>query len=124
MIIERVSKYITINHSGISSKHGDGRRVLLSMPRVKWLEAQPDYTPWPPLEEKQPKQETKINQPTRYQYRPHLRKNELSDRQRQAWTLSMENYTRRQIAEKMQCSQNAVAKLIAQAREKLLTGDD
>lgn len=114
MNIERVSKYILTGH-------GESRRVLLSLPRVKWLEAQPDYTPWPPLETKKP-EPTQEHKPERYTLRPQLRNNELSVRQRQAWALHLGGATHAKAAEVMGCSPNAVGKLIAQAREKLGVG--
>lgn len=122
MNIAKVSKYIR-SHSGISSGPGDGRRILLSLPRVEWLERQPDYTPWPPLEEPKPEPEPVPDfQPARYNLRPHMRSHELSNRQRQAWALHLGGLSMAQIGEKMSCTANAASKLVSQAREKLGIG--
>lgn len=122
MNIEKVSKYINVR-SGISCGPGDGRRVLLSLPRVQWLERQPDYAPWPPLENPKPEPEPEQEyQPARYTFRPQLRSNELSTRQRQAWALHLGGMSNGQIAEKMGTTPNAAGKLLAQAREKLGIG--
>lgn len=114
--MNRVSKYIHVR-SGISCGPGDGRRVLLSLPRVEWLERQPDYVPWPPLKEPEPEPVPDF-QPTRYDLRPHLRSHELSQRQRDAWALHLGGASNQKIAEWMGCTTNAVGKLLAQAREK------
>ena len=124
MNIEKVSKYINVR-SGISCGPGDGRRVLLSLPRVQWLERQPDYAPWPPLEKLKPEPEPEQeHQPARYTFRPQLRNNELSVRQRQAWNLHLAGMSMKQIGEKMDCTDNAASKLVAQARDKLGVGLD
>ena len=120
--MNRVSKYIHVR-SGISCGPGDGRRVLLSLPRVEWLERQPDYVPWPPLKEPAPAPEPVPDfQPTRYDLRPHLRSHELSNRQRQAWNLHLAGLSMKQIGAKMDCTDNAASKLVSQAREKLGIG--
>lgn len=114
--MNRVSKYIHVR-SGISCGPGDGRRVLLSLPRVEWLERQPDYEPWPPLKEPVPVPVPDF-QPARYDLRPHLRRHELSQRQRDAWAMHLGGASNQKIAEWMGCTTNAVGKLLAQAREK------
>ena len=118
--MNKVSKYIHVR-SGISCGPGDGRRVLLSLPRVEWLERQPDYTPWPPLKEPEPEPVPDF-QPTRCDLRPQLRSHELSNRQRQAWNLHLAGLTMKQIGEKMDCTDNAASHLVCQAREKLGIG--
>ena len=109
MQVPKVSKYITVNEQ---------RRVLLSLPRVKWLEAQPDYVPWPPLVESPPKPVVDF-QPARYDSRPQQRSYDLTARQKQVWGLHREGKSNKEIAELMGSSPNAVGKLLAQAREKL-----
>jgi len=121
MTPEKVSKYITIR-PGVSSPQGAERRVLLSLPKVKWLEAQPDYQPWPPLREPEPEPPKPSPPPTRYTFRPETRSNELSARQRQAWALHLGGLSMAQIGEKMSCTSNAAGKLVGQAREKLGIG--
>ncbi len=116
--MNRVSKYIHVR-SGISCGPGDGRRVLLSLPRVEWLERQPDYEPWPPLKEPEPEPDF---QPTKHSFRPQLRSHELSERQKQAWDLYQSDLTVTQIGAKMDCTPNAASKLVAQAKEKLGIG--
>ena len=120
MNVEKVSKYISIR-SGISEPQSAGRRVLMSLPRVKWLEAQPDYEPWPPLEEPKPEPPPEP-EPARYSFRPQLRSNEMSDRQKEAWAMHGEGLSNIQIAERMKITPNAAGKLLAQAREKLGIG--
>lgn len=111
MRVEKTSKYITVNEQ---------RRVLLSLPRVKWLEAQPDYEPWPPLVEA-PKPVADY-QPARYDSRPQKRSHELTARQKQAWDYHTEGKTNKEIALIMGSTNNAVGKLLEQAREKLGVG--
>lgn len=111
MKIEKISKFVMIN---------DQRRVLISLPRIKWLERQPDYKPWPPLEdisktEPEPR-------PARYDCRPQARNYELTERQKQAWDLHSENKSHKEIAEILGSTTNAVGKLLEQAREKLGVG--
>lgn len=118
MNVEKVSKYISIR-SGISEPQSAGRRVLMSLPRVRWLEAQPDYTPWPPLEEPRPEPPAVEPEPVRYTLRPQSHNYELSDRQKLAWTMHSEGLSVKQVAENMKVSRNAASKLLAQAREKL-----
>ncbi len=118
--MQRVSKYIHVR-SGISCGPGDGRRVLLSLPRVEWLERQPDYEPWPPLKEPEPEPVPDF-QPARYDLRPHLRSHELSERQKRAWDLYQTDLTVIQIGMEMGCTPNAASKLVAQAKEKLGIG--
>lgn len=120
MNVEKVSKYISIR-SGISEPQSVGRRVLMSLPRVRWLEAQPDYEPWPPLEEPKPEPPPEP-EPARYELRPQLRSNEMSDRQKAAWAMHNEGLSNIQIAERMKITPNAAGKLLAQAREKLGIG--
>ena len=120
--MNKVSKYIHVR-SGISCGPGDGRRVLLSLPRVRWLEAQPDYVPWPPLKEPEPEPEAVPDyQPTRYTFRPQQRSDALSAAQQQAWDLYCGGMSIVQIGVETNRSTNAAAKLIAQAKEKLGIG--
>ena len=135
MRIEKVSKYISVT-PGAAEPKTFGRRVLLSLPRVRWLEAQPDYQPWPPLPEGGSDDgdlDTESGsgsmvrgspdyKPNRYIFRPQYRRNDLSDRQRSAWEFHCSGLTMRQIGENMGCSANAASKLVAQAREKLGIG--
>ena len=116
--MNKVSKYVHVR-SGISCGPGDGRRVLLSLPRVRWLERQPDYEPWPPLKEPEPEPDF---QPTKHSFRPQLRSHELSQRQRDAWAMHLAKLSMKQIGEKMDCTENAASHLVCQAREKLGIG--
>lgn len=112
MMIEKMSKYVLVN---------EHRRVLISLPRVKWLEAQPDYEPWPPLEEPPPEPIVDF-QPTRYTLRPQARSHDLSPRQKHVWAMHREGKSNKEIAEALQSTPNAIGKLLAQAREKLGIG--
>lgn len=121
MTIEKQSKYVSVSPA-VGAPQGTARRVLLSLPRVRWLEAQPDYEPWPELKEPEPEPEPEPKKPARYTLRPETRSNELSNRQRQAWALHLGGLSMAQIGEKMDCSANAAGKLVQQAREKLGIG--
>ena len=120
--MQKVSRYIHVR-SGTSCGPGDGRRVLLSLPRVQWLERQPDYKPWPALQEPKP-EPVPDYQPTRYTLRPQCRNHALSERQKQAWALYFEGLSVKQVGEKMGISANAASKLLSQAREKQGIGLD
>jgi len=120
--VERISRYISIK-PGVSEAQGAERRVLLSLPRVRWLERQPDYKPWPALQESKP-EPVPDYQPTKHSFRPQLRSDELSERQKQAWALYLEGLSVKQVGEKMGISSNAASKLLAQAREKQGIGLD
>ena len=107
------------------------RYVSISMPRVKWLELDPDYKPprSPAAIKTDRRQDNRIGgvsskpvKSDRLTFRPSSRSNELSPRQRQAWALYLANKTRKQIAEIMECTENAAAKLLSQAKEKLGIG--
>jgi DNA-binding CsgD family transcriptional regulator len=103
----------------------DQRHVLVSLPRVKWLERDPEYRRPTVVEE--PKvdrrkdnrvgNKAKVSPST---YRP--RNDELSDAQRQAWLMHKEGKTMAQIGVQLKRSTNAASKLVAQAREKLGVG--
>ena len=119
MQIEKVSKFINSR----SFENATGRRVLLSLPRVRWLEAQPDYTPWPPLETpKPPPPAVPDYKPGKYTLRPQYRNDRLSDAQKRAWDLHRSGMSHMWIGVEMNKTTNAVGKLIAQAREKLGIG--
>ena len=121
--MEKQSKYITKYTDVDNPKYGTftRRNILLSLPRVKWLDRQPDYTPWPDLpavvqtEDKPERKPVK----TRYTFRPHMRSDKLTPLQQQVWDLHRKGLSHPQIGQQMGKSTNAVAKLIAQAREKL-----
>lgn len=119
--MEKQSKYITKYTDVDNPKYGTfaRRNILLSLPRVKWLDRQPDYTPWPdlpPVAQAEDKPERKT---TRYKFRPHLRNDKLTEMQQRAWDLHRNGLSYVRIGVEMNKSTNAVSKLIAQAREKL-----
>lgn len=124
MNIEKVSKYITKYTDTDNPKYGTftRRNILLSLPRVKWLERQPDYTPWPPLPPITAPEVRTDHKPIntrKFSFRPQTRNNELSPSQQQAWNLHRNGKSHAQIGEEMGKSSNAIGKLLAQAREKL-----
>lgn len=131
MNIEKMSKYIEPfcdNRSGGASTY-TRRRILISLPRVKWLERQPDYVPWPPLVEPQPepveavKPKAPQQQKGRYAVcRSSAPNDELSTQQRQIWALHLGGLTVAQIATKVGKTPNATSKALAQARLKLGIG--
>lgn len=126
MQIEKVSRYIEPicdNRSGGTATY-TRRRILISLPRVKWLERQPDYVPWPPLVEPQPVKPQAPPRPVnRYDPRPGpVRRDELTTQQRQIWALHLGGMLVTDIAKKLQKTPNAVSKSLAEARQKLGVG--
>ena len=119
--MEKQSKYITKYTDVDNPKYGTftRRNILLSLPRVKWLDRQPDYTPWPDLPAVVQTEVKPERKSTRYTFRPHLRNDKLSEMQQEAWNLHCEGKTNVQIGVELNKSANAVCKLLAQAREKL-----
>lgn len=119
--MEKQSKYITKYTDVDNLKYGTftRRNILLSLPRVKWLDRQPDYTPWPDLPTIVQTEIKPERKSTRYTFRPHLRNDKLTPLQQQVWDLHRQGLSHPQIGQQMGKSTNAVAKLIAQAREKL-----
>ncbi len=100
----------------------DQRHVLVSLPRVRWLERDPDYKP-PRSDEPPPRidrrKDAKISPSKVRGFRPQARNDELSPAQKEAWTLHLSGMKLAEIGEKMGRSANAAGKLLIQAREKL-----
>lgn len=100
------------------------------MPRVKWLERDPDYKP--PVSDEEPDIEDEFKVDRRKDnriggraktggfrgFRPEMRSDKLSPAQQQAWDLYNSGMTLVAIGVEMNRSTNAVGKLLAQAREK------
>jgi DNA-directed RNA polymerase specialized sigma24 family protein len=119
--MEKQSKYITKYTDVDNPKYGTftRRNILLSLPRVKWLDRQPDYTPWPELPTIVQTEDKPERKPTRCTFRPHTRSNQLTPLQQQAWDLHCQGLSHAKISVEMNKSTNAIGKLLAQAREKL-----
>jgi hypothetical protein len=103
----------------------DQRHMLISLPRVKWLERDPDYKlPVPPKEIKEDRRkDARIGNKAGVKYdRPAQRSDELSSAQKQAWDLYSGGMSVVNIGVEMNRSTNAASKLVAQAKEKLGIG--
>ena len=120
-VMEKQSKYITKYTDVDNPKYGTftRRNILLSLPRVKWLDRQPDYTPWPDLPPPAQPEDKPKHTPTRYTFRPQTRSDQLTPLQQQVWDLHRQGLSHVKIGVEMNKSTNAIGKLIAQAREKL-----
>jgi hypothetical protein len=121
MEIEKISYY---RYDAKDQKH-----ILMSLPRVKWLERDPDYKPPQPLEVEQKIDRRKDNRVANRAkvtgsrgFRPQTRNDDLSPAQKQAWELQCSGLLLADIGVQMNRSSNAVGKLLAQAREKLGIG--
>jgi len=112
--IEKVSRYIVVNVHTSGSAHSTlaGRKVLLSLARVRWLERDPNYIPPPPLENEV---ETEDVSP-RYDAAITPRE-ELAHRLRRD-----EGMTYREIAAYMGITEKSVASYICVAKQKLGNG--
>jgi DNA-binding CsgD family transcriptional regulator len=106
----------------------DQRHMLISLPRVKWLERDPDYRPpAPPVEIKEDRRKDArignkaITGGVKYD-RPAQRSDALSPAQKQAWDLYSDGMSFVNIGVEMNRSTNAASKLVAQAKEKLGIG--
>jgi len=103
----------------------DQRHMLISLPRVKWLERDPDYKlPVPPKEIKEDRRkDARIGNKAGVKYdRPAQRSDALSSAQKQAWDLYSGGMSFVNIGVEMNRSTNAASKLVAQAKEKLGIG--
>ena len=106
----------------------DQRHMMISLPRVRWLERDPDYRPPAPpigIKEDRRKDARIGNKPitggVKYD-RPAQRSDALSLAQKQAWDLHLQGFPVYKIGVEMNRSTNAASKLLAQAREKLGIG--
>lgn len=119
----------------------DQRYVVVSLPRVKWLERDPDYVPPESMRPIDAETEIKIDRrkhnrignaartggaptPSGARRRGAYRKiadtpAQLSEREKQALDLSLHGMRAPQIAGVMGCSKHAVWKLVKRARQKL-----
>lgn len=96
MTIEKVSKYISTSQ-GVSEPSAFGRSVLLSLPRVKWLEEK---------QESEPKKEV-------------VKRNvKITPLQQQVLELHQSGLGIAQIAMKLSKSKNAISKLLGRIRAK------
>jgi len=103
MNIEKMSRYIEPvceNRSG-GTAHYNRRRILISLPRVKWLDRQPDYEPWPDL-------------PSPLAPEPEKKQ---SDQPRHNGGMTVAD-----IAKRINKSPNATSKSLQEARHKLGIG--
>jgi hypothetical protein len=134
MNIEKMSKWIEPicdNRSGGAS-HYQRRRILISLPRVKWLDRQPDYEPWPdlPSPEPEPEPERKTSEQPRDNGRfgsyrastPSAPNDRMSPQQREIWEMHLAGLPVVTIATRVGKSANAVSKSLSNARHKLGIG--
>jgi len=115
--MEKQSRYITRYTEASNPKYGTfaRRQILLSLPRVKWLDRQPDYEPWPDL----PPEPVIMEEKPKPKPRPCIKlTDELTEREATAWSLHCKGFIVLKIAEAMGCSPNAASKALARAKEK------
>ena len=108
MLIDKVSWIIEVhNISRSSSASSCGRRVLMSLPRVKWLERDPDYVVPPPVTEN----------PTENTLRRAARP--LANREMEAYEHRRRGLSYAQISMLMGASENAARSYVSSARKKI-----
>jgi len=110
------SKYITRYTEVTNPKYGTfaRRQILLTLPRVLWLDRQPDYEPWPEIAPPAP-----VVREAKPKPRPCIKlTDELTEREAKAWALHCKGLIVLKIAEAMGCSPNAASKALARAKEK------
>jgi DNA-directed RNA polymerase specialized sigma24 family protein len=112
------SKYITRYTEASNPKYGTftRRQILLTLPRVQWLDRQLDYEPWPEIVIPEPPAKEEKPKP---KPRPCIKlTDELTEREAKAWALHCKGLIVLKIAEAMGCSPNAASKALARAKEK------
>lgn len=131
MQIEKMSKYIepVCDNRSAGVGNRNRRRILMSLPRLKWLERQEDYVPWtlPPEPEPEPEEEKPGDKQSRHNgryaaHRTSEHRDELTPQQRQVWALHLGGMSVVEIAARVGKSPNAASKMLCQARQKLGVG--
>jgi DNA-binding NarL/FixJ family response regulator len=106
MQIEKVSKYINVTVGGTSLCDASAtRKVLMSLPRVKWLERDEEYIPPPEIK-------VEVKAFPIYAQRP------VSPREEEAYQLKLSGKELSQIADIMRVSETAAASYVATAKRK------
>lgn len=100
----------------------DSRVFVISLPRVRWLERDPDYRATGLVAETADEYEEPAPVALVKKPRPTQRSDALSPAQKQAWDLHRSGFSVNRVAVEMNRSRNAASKLLAQAREKLGIG--
>ncbi len=103
----------------------DQRHIVMSLPRVRWLERDPEYKPPALILEEQKIDRRKDNRvanraivaPPRA-FRPAQRNDELSPREAKIWMMHSKGMLVVQIAKELGVAPNAVSKALCRAREK------
>jgi DNA-binding CsgD family transcriptional regulator len=120
--MEKQSKYVTQYTDYTRPKHSSfaRRQILLSLPRVQWLDRQPDYEPWPPVPEMpvQLPAPSSASRPRPRPTTPTRPTDELSAREQKALELSAGGMLVKDIAVIIGCSRNAASKVLNRARQK------
>ena len=116
--MQKQSKYIVPLCDNRSSTNNQRRADLMSLPRLSWLDRQPDYDPWP---------ETEPPHVEPRPIEPQKRKNGrfasspsdvMSKAQIKVWEMHMADISIAEIARRVGKSPNAVSKLLCAARHK------
>lgn len=116
MRIEKVSRFIQVNPANSTIAGGAAARsVLLSLPRVRWLED--------PANDSIPQH---LEKPVQYKppkpAHPIYASRRLFSRERQAYNLSKDGYTTQQICGAMGISGSAARSYVASAKKKIAAG--
>jgi DNA-binding CsgD family transcriptional regulator len=108
--IEKVSRYISVQTPSRSMSGANGvRRMLLSLPRVKWLELDPDYKPFGGIDDEiEPPPKPSSPKPG----------SPLSGRELEIWNLRMMNMSFADIAAHFGVTRDTVRGMYARARKK------
>jgi len=124
MQIEKVSRYIDqLSESRSAGINGrTRRRVLLSLPRIQWLERQPDYTPWPPLQEDTPEAPQEPPAKTKFRHWSPSSNDTLTPQQQKIWEMHSSGMSVVEIAERLGKTRNAASKSLQEARLKMGVG--
>jgi DNA-binding NarL/FixJ family response regulator len=105
--IEKVSRYIMVCGTySVRSIEDNARRVLLSLPRVRFLERDPDYVCPPKIHERILKGETQALRP-------------ITNREMIALELRTQKFSYEEIGKKLGVSNNAVRSYVSTARKKI-----
>lgn len=103
----------------------DQRHIVMSLPRVRWLERDPDYKPPAPIPEEQKIDRRKDNRvanraivATPRSFRHTQLNDELSPREAMIWKLHLKGLMVVEIAKELDSPPNAISKALCRAREK------
>jgi DNA-directed RNA polymerase specialized sigma24 family protein len=103
----------------------DQRHIVMSLPRVRWLERDPDYKPPAPPDNEQKVDRRKDNRVANRAktvgargFRPEMRSDELTPHEANIWAMHRKGLMVVQIASELGLTVNAASKALNRAREK------